>query len=124
MGDSEATQGTLELTSGVAVVAQRARAEKTEGVGGDGLGQPESLESGAEVAEVFPGGVAGHETAGDVEAEVVVYGEQQGLLLRGGPPLVDGVVLPGLTEVGTAEAAVGAGFRPGLGRRLARCFLT
>ena len=63
----------------------------------------------AEVAEVVPSGVGGDETGGDVDAGVVVHSEKKNLLLRRGPPLVDGaVVLPKLADVSPAKAAVSA----------------
>ena len=95
MGDAQGAQGALEFAPGIAVVAAGAWSEEAEGIGIDGLGQAPDLEGRAEVLEVVPSGVGLHETAGEVEAGVVIDGEQQGLLGGGGPPLVDGtVVLP------------------------------
>ncbi len=90
-----------------------AGAEEAECVGVDGLGDAVALEGFAEVLEVGPGGVAGDEAAGDVEAGVVVDGQEEGLFFGAGPPLVDGaVVLEEFAETGAAEAAVGARFFP------------
>jgi hypothetical protein len=74
----------------------------------DGLGDAVVLEEGAEVAEVVPSGVGGHKTPAEVEARVIIGGEQQDLLGRGRPPLVDGaVVLPELANISAVEASVG-----------------
>jgi len=68
------------------------------------------LKCRSEVAEVCPGGVAGHKPASDIESRAIVNSEQEGLFLRGRPPLVDGaVVLPEFSKSGSAEAAVGTG---------------
>lgn len=72
VGHVERAQGTLELAARVASVVIGAWTEKAQGVGVDGLWQPEALEGRTEVAEVGPGGVAGHEASGDIEAGVVV----------------------------------------------------
>jgi hypothetical protein len=66
------------------------------------------LEEGAEVAEVVPSGVGSDKAPAEVEAGVIIDGEQQDLLGRGRPPLVDGaVVLPEFANMGAAEASVG-----------------
>lgn len=65
--------------------------------------------------EVVPGGVAFDESAGHAEAGTIVGGEQQGLLVRCGPPLVDrAVVLPEFADMGAAETPVGARLAFGL----------
>ena len=113
MSDAEGAQGALELATGVEVVVGGAGAEEAECVGVDGLGDAVALEGFAEVLEVGPSGVAGDEAAGDVEAGVVVDGQEEGLFFGAGPPLVDGaVVLEEFAETGAAEAAVGARFFP------------
>jgi hypothetical protein len=75
VGDAEGAQGALELAAGVEVVVGGAGSEEAQGVGVDGKGDAVALEGFAEVLEVGPGGVAGDEAAGDVEAGVVVEGE-------------------------------------------------
>ena len=110
MGDAQGAQGALEFAPGIAVVAAGAWSEEAEGIGIDGLGQAPDLEGRAEVLEVVPGGVGRHETAGEVEAGVIIDGEQQGLLGGGGPPLLDGtVVLPKFAGVRAAETPEDAG---------------
>ena len=109
VGDAEGAEGALEFALRVAAVAAGAWAEEAEGIGVDGLGDAVVFKGGAEVAEVVPGGVGGDETGGDVEAGMVIDGEEEDLLLRSGPPLVDGaVVLPKLADVSPAKTAVSA----------------
>ena len=111
MGHAQSPQGALELALGVAVIAAGTRTEEAQRVGVDGLGDPVILEEGAEVAEVVPSGVGGHKTPAEVEARVIIDGEQQDLLGRGRPPLVDGaIVLPEFANMGAAEASVGPVF--------------
>ncbi len=65
------------------------------------------LEGFAEVEEVVPSRVGGDEAHGHVEAGMVVHGEQEGLLVRPWPPLVNGtVVLPKFADFGTAESSI------------------
>ena len=109
MGDAECPEGALKFALWVAAVAAGAWAEKTECVGVDGLGDAVFFKGGAEVAEVVPSGVGGDETARDIDAGMVIDGEEEDLLLRRGPPLVNGtVVLPKLADVSPAKTAVGA----------------
>ena len=108
---AKAKQGALELASRIAMVVGRAWAEEAQGVGVDGVWQPVDFESAAEVAEVIPCCLGRDETTGNIEAGMVIDGEQKGLFGGGRPPLVDGtVVLIKLSDVCAAEAAVGALF--------------
>ena len=77
--------------------------------------QAMALEGFAEMLEMVPRGVAFDKAPGDAEAGAVVNGEQQGLLFRSGPPLVDrAVVLPEFANMRAAETPVGAGLALGL----------
>ena len=72
------------------------------------------FKGGAEVREVVPCGVGRHETPGDIEAGMVVNGEQEDLLGQGGPPLVNrAVMLPEVAYFGAAKTPVGAVFSLG-----------
>ena len=102
-------EGALEFALCVAAVAAGAWAEEAESIGVDGLGDAVFFKGAAEVAEVVPGGVGGDETPCDVDAGMVIDGEEENLLLRGGPPLVNGaLVLPKLADVGPAKTALRA----------------
>lgn len=116
VGDAEGAQGALELAVGVEVVEGGAGSEEAQGDGVDGKGDAVALEGFAEVLKVGPSGVAGDEAADDIEAGVVVDGQEEGLFFWAGPPLVDGaVMLEEFAETGAAEAAIGARFFPGHG---------
>ncbi|MFZ4778447.1 MAG: hypothetical protein ACOYM3_24010 [Terrimicrobiaceae bacterium] len=69
------------------------------------------FESAAEVAEVIPCCLGRDETTGNIEAGMIIDGEEKDLFGGGRPPLVDGtVVLIKLSDACAAEAAVGAIF--------------
>ena len=66
--------------------------------------------SATEVLEVVPSGVGGNKDGGQEFARVVIHRQQKGLLVGGGPPLVDGgVMLPEFTHPGAFPAAAGLG---------------
>ena len=73
-------------------------------------------EAVAEVLEMVPSGVGGHKGAGHEFAGMIIDREQEGLLVVGWPPLVNGgVVLPEFTQPGPFPAAAGlGGWRGGL----------
>ena len=109
MGNPDGSQGALELAARVEVVVRGTWSKEAQAVGVNGLGDTEDLENPTEVEEVGPSGVAGDESSSDVEAGVVVEGEQEGLFFGAGPPLVDGtVVLEEFTKSGATKAAIGA----------------
>ena len=110
VGHAEPAQGALEFAFRIAVVVAGTGPEEAQTVGVDDLGQAPGSEGFAEVFEVVPGRVRLDETAGEVEAGMVVHGEQEGLLGGGRPPLVDGtVVLPKFADAGATEAAIDPG---------------
>lgn len=93
------------------MIVGRAWAEEAQGVGVDGVWQPVDFESAAEVAEVIPCCLGRDETTGNIEAGMIIDGEEKDLFGGGRPPLVDRtVVLIKLTDACAAEAAVGALF--------------
>ena len=109
MGDVERPQGALELAARIGVVGAGAWPEKAQGVGVDSLWQAVALESLAEMLEVIPGGVALDEAARDKQARTVIDSEQQCLLVKCRPPLVDrAVMLPEFADVSAAETPIGA----------------
>ena len=124
MGDAKPKQGALELALRIAMVVTGTWAEETQAVGINGFWQSMGFEGTAEVAEVVPGGVGRHETTGDVEAGMIINGEQQDLFSGCGPPLMDGtVVLIEFANSGTAEAPVDAGLSDRSGNEMRKvCF--
>jgi hypothetical protein len=70
-------------------------AKKAEAVGINGQGQAMLEKEAAEMLEMIPSGVGGDKDRAQELAGMIIHGEQQGLLLIGRPPLVDGgIVLP------------------------------
>ena len=64
----------------------------------------------AEVLEMVPRGVGGNKGAGHELAGMIIHGQQEGLLVVGRPPLMNGgVVLPEFTQAGPFPAAAGLG---------------
>jgi hypothetical protein len=53
----------------------------------------------AKMLEMIPGGVGGDKDGAQEFAGMIIHGQQQGLFILGGPPLVDGgIVLPKFIE--------------------------
>ena len=123
VGDAEGAEGALKFAFWVAVVGAGTGAKEAERIGVDGLGDAVVFKGGAEVGEVIPSGVGTDETGGDVEAGMVIDGEEKELLLRSGPPLVDGaVVLPELADMRPAETPVSAVARRRRGKETREVF--
>jgi hypothetical protein len=117
--DVERSQGALELTARIGVMIAGTRPEKAQCVGIDRLRQALAFEGFAEMLEVIPSGVPLNETARDKQARAVINSKQQGLFVRSRPPLVDRtVVLPEFSDVGAAEAPVGALLGCGCGNKV------
>jgi len=113
VGDAEGSQSALGFAPWVAAVGAGTGAGKAGCISADGPGDAVFCKGAAEVAEVVPGGAGGDETARSVAAGMVVDGEEEDLLLRRGPPLVDGAaVRPGRADGSpaktTEEAHAGA----------------
>jgi hypothetical protein len=85
-------------------------AEQGQAIGVKSYGDAVEGKSAAEVLEVVPSGVSGNKDGGQEFARVVIDRQQEGLLIGGGPPLVDGgVMLPQFTHPGSFPAAAGLG---------------
>ncbi len=107
MSDPQSAQGTLELALGVDAIIAGTGAEKAQSVGVDHLWDAVGLERLAKVQEVVPGRVGGDEAAREVQAGMVINGEQENLFGGGRPPLVNGaVVLPEFADGRATEAPV------------------
>jgi hypothetical protein len=111
VSDLQGPQGALEFAFGVGVIGRGTGAEKAQAVGINAQGNAVGKKGGAEVLEMVPGGVRGNEAPVNIEAGVIVNGEQKDLFGERRPPLVDGtVVLIKFADSRTAEAAVGPFF--------------
>ena len=95
VGDAQRGEGTLELGTRVAAVAGGLVAEEGQAIGVEDQRQAVSGKDAAEVLEVVPGGIGGDEDGTQQLAGVIIERQEEGLLVLGGPPLVDGgIVLP------------------------------
>jgi hypothetical protein len=111
MGHGEAEQGALELASGITMIVAGAWAEEAQCVGIDGFWEAVCFEDGAEMAEVIPSRLSGDKAACDVEAGMVVDGQQKDLFSGRRPPLVNGtIMLKKFANAGPAKAPIGALF--------------
>jgi hypothetical protein len=86
MGGAQGREGALELGVGVEAVGGGGVAEEGQAVGVEGGGGAVGFQERAEVGEVRPSGVAGHESAAEDFAGMVVEGEDEGGVGVGGPP--------------------------------------
>ena len=119
VGHAQGGESALELGVGVEAVGRRAVAKEGQTVGVEGGRRAVLFEGRTQMMEVAPGGVAGHEGAGEDFTGVIVGGEDQGGIRLGGPPgMGGGVVLPEFTEGGGLPAATGFGAGPLSGHEL------
>ena len=112
MGDAQRREGALELGTGVTAIGRGLMAEEGQASGVDGQRPAVSGEGAAKVLEVVPGGIGGDEEATDQLAGMIIHRQEEGLLVRGGPPLVNGgIVLPEFAYLSALPATPGFGDR-------------
>jgi hypothetical protein len=103
-------ESTLKLRAGVAAISGGHMAKQGQAIGVERQGQAVEGKGAAEVLEVVPGGVGRHKDGRQELARVVIDRQQEGLLIGGGPPLVDGgVMLPQFAHTGPFPAAARLG---------------
>jgi hypothetical protein len=107
----EAEQGALELAFGIAVIVAGTWAEEAQAVGVDGFWEAVCFEDGAEMAEVIPSRLSGDEAPRNVEAGMIVDGQQKDLFAGRRPPLVNGtIMLKKFANASPAKTPIGALF--------------
>ena len=112
MGHAQGGEGALELRVGVEAVGGGTVAEEGQAIGVEASRRAIFFQGRAQMGEVAPGRVAGHERAGDDFAGVVIGGEEErGVSVVGPPGMGRGVVLPEFADGGALPAAArfGAG---------------
>ena len=110
MGDAQGGEGALELGAGIPAIGRGLMAEQGQAIGVKSYRDAVEGKNAAEVLEVVPSGVGGNKEGGQEFARVVIHRQQEGLLIGGGPPLVDGgIMLPEFTYTGPFPAAAGLG---------------
>ena len=95
MGDAQGCEGTLELGTGITSIGGGLMAEESQAVGIEGERQAMSGKGAAKVLEMVPSGIGGDEDSPHKLARMIVDRQEEGLLVRRRPPLVDRrIVLP------------------------------
>ena len=106
MGDAERGEGTLELGARIQAIARGHMAEQGQAIGVDRQGPTVDGKGRAKVLEVVPGGIGGDEDSPHQFAGVIVHRQEEGLLVLGGPPLVDGrIMLPEFAHLGALPSS-------------------
>jgi hypothetical protein len=119
VGHAQGGEGALELGMGVEAIGWAAMAEEGQAVGVEAGWGAVGFQRGAEMGEMAPGGVAGHEGAGDDLAGVIVGGEDEGGIGWGRPPRMGrGVMLPEFADGGALPTPAGFGAGILLGHEL------
>ena len=110
MGDAQGGEGALELGAGIPAIGGGLMAEQGQAIGVKSYRDAVEGKNAAEVLEVVPSGVGGNKDGGQEFARVVIHRQQEGLLISGGPPLVDGgVMLPQFAHASPFPAAARLG---------------
>ena len=95
MGYAQGGEGALELRTGIAVIGHGIVTKEAQAIGVDDQGQAVLEKEPAEMLKMIPSGVGGDKDGTQEFTGMVIDGQQEGLLFRGRPPLVDrGIVLP------------------------------
>lgn len=95
MGHAQGGKGALELRTGITVIGHGIVAKETEAVGIDGQGQIVLEKETAKMLEVIPRCIGRDKDRAQEFSRMIIDREQEGLLVRRRPPLVDGgIVLP------------------------------
>ena len=112
MGHAQSGEGALELRTRITIIGHGVMAEKAEVIGVHDQRQAVLEKEPAEMLEMIPRRVGGDKDRTQEFSGVIIDGQQQGLLVGGWPPLMDGgVMLPELAEAGAFPAAAGFGAR-------------
>lgn len=112
MSDIQSGEGALKLGTGVPVIGHGIMTEETQAVSVHDHWQGVLDKEAAKMLEMIPSGVGGDKDGAEKFARVIIDSQQQGLLLIGWPPLMDGrIVLPEFIHAGAFPATPGFGAR-------------
>ena len=112
MGHAQGGEGTLELGTGIAVIGHGIMAKEAQAVRIDNQRQGVLEKEPAKMLKMIPRRVGGDKDRAQQLAGMIIDGQQQGLLFRGRPPLVDGgIVRPQFIDACAFPAAAGFGTR-------------
>lgn len=99
MGHAQGGEGALKLGTRIPVIGHGIMAKEAEAVGVYNHRQAVLDKEAAKMLEMIPRGVGGDKDPAEKFAGMIIDGQQQGLLIRGWPPLMDGrIVLPKLID--------------------------
>ena len=121
MGHAKGGEGALELGTRIPVIGHGIMAKEAQAVGVDDHWQGVLEKEAAKMLEMIPSGVGGDKDRAQEFAGMIIDGQQEGLFLQGGPPLVDGgIVLPEFINAGAFPASPGFGTRFGLAEEVGK----
>jgi hypothetical protein len=110
MGHAQGGEGALELGTGITVIGHGIMAKEAEAIGVHDQRYAVLKKEAAKMLEMVPRRIGGDKDCAQKFSGMIIDGQQQGLLVGGRPPLVDGgIVLPEFAEAGTLPAAAGFG---------------
>ena len=110
MGHAQGGEGALKLGTGIPVIGHGIMAKKAEAIGIDDQGYAVLEKETAKMLEMIPRRIGRDKDCAQKFSGMIIDGQQQGLLVGGRPPLVDGgIVLPEFAQTGAFPAAAGFG---------------
>ena len=112
MGHAQSGEGALELGAGIPIIGHGIMAKEAEAVGVHHHRQAVLKKEAAKMLEMIPRRVGGDKDGTQEYAGMIINGQEQGLLFRGGPPLMDGgIMLPEFIDAGAFPSSAGFGAR-------------
>lgn len=106
MGHAQGREGALELGTGVTIIGHGIMAKKAEAIGVDHQRQAVLEKETPKMLEVIPSRIGGDKDRAQKLSGMIIDGQEQGLLVSGRPPLVDGgIVLPKFAQARAFPAA-------------------
>ena len=110
MGHAQGGEGALKLGGGIPIIGHGIMAKKAEAIGIDDQGYAVLEKETAKMLEMIPRRIGRDKDCAQKFSGMIIDGQQQGLLVGGRPPLVDGgIVLPEFAQTGAFPAAAGFG---------------
>lgn len=110
MGDAQGGEGALKLGTGIPVIGHGIMAKKAEAIGIDDQRYAVPEKETAKMLKMIPRRIGRDKDCAQKFSGMIINGQQQGLLVGGRPPLVDGgIMLPEFAQAGTFPAAAGFG---------------
>jgi hypothetical protein len=110
MGHAQGGEGPLEFRTGITIIGHGIMTKEAEAVGVHDQWQIMLEKEPAKMLKMIPSRIGGDKDRAQKLSGMVIDGQEQGLLVSSGPPLVDGgVMLPEFTQAGAFPATAGFG---------------